>query len=338
MLTPVSSITRAATRDPNGPLNILTGPTHESYETNLCKTGHNFYALRGFENFKDWDSRYRPLPSNYILLNPALGMDQIPVGLDFDLVLSQHKFGQFQVLKQFADMLHLPLLSLEHTLPYPTWTEARLQSLKTMRGNVNVFISEFSRKGWGWNDDEADVIHHGVDTDIFSAKPMLVPKKAHALSVVNDWINRDWCCGYKIWEEATRGLPTKVLGATPGLSVAAKTVQELVYAYREAQLFVNTSLISPIPSVVLEAMSCGLPVVSTDTAMLPEVITDGVNGYLCKDAKEIRMRTEKLLADPEKCLEMGRQARATIVERFSATKFVENWDAILRKAAGVVYK
>lgn len=338
MLSPVSSITRAATRGADEPLRILTGPTHESYETNLCKTGHIFYALRGFENFKDWDKKYRPVPSNYILLNPELGIEQIPVDVGFDLVLSQHKFGQFQVLKQVADMLHLPLVSLEHTLPHPSWGNDRLANLKAMHGDVNVFISEFSRKEWGWGDTEAEVVNHGVDTDIFSAKPLLVQKKPHALSVVNDWINRDWCCGYSIWEEATRGLPTKALGATPGLSEAAKSVQELVYAYREAQLFVNTSLISPIPSVVLEAMSCGLPVVSTDTAMLPEVITDGVDGYLCKDAAEIRMRTKELLADPDKCLEMGLAARATIVERFSATKFVENWDKLLRKAAGVVYK
>ena len=45
MLSPISSIIRAATRK-SGKLNILTFPTHERYETMLCKTGHNFYAYR----------------------------------------------------------------------------------------------------------------------------------------------------------------------------------------------------------------------------------------------------------------------------------------------------
>ena len=46
MPTKMSSIIRGATRTPVEKLNILTFPTHERYETMLCKTGHNFYAYR----------------------------------------------------------------------------------------------------------------------------------------------------------------------------------------------------------------------------------------------------------------------------------------------------
>ena len=46
MVSPVSSITRAATRKINEPLNILTFPTHERYESMMAKCGHNFYAYR----------------------------------------------------------------------------------------------------------------------------------------------------------------------------------------------------------------------------------------------------------------------------------------------------
>ena len=36
---------------------ILTFPTHERYETNLSKTGHDFYAFRS-EGLKDWNTDY----------------------------------------------------------------------------------------------------------------------------------------------------------------------------------------------------------------------------------------------------------------------------------------
>ena len=49
-------------RQPGEKLNILTFATHERYEENLCKTGHNFYSLKFG---KEWDTTYAPVPSNY---------------------------------------------------------------------------------------------------------------------------------------------------------------------------------------------------------------------------------------------------------------------------------
>ena len=140
MLSPVSSITRASARRINDPLNILTFPTHERYETLLCKTGHNFYAYRA-EGIKDWNTNNAAIPENYTLLDPTLGDKQIPAYLDFDLVLSQNKFGQFQLAEPIAKRFHLPLVSLEHTLPVPYWPPEVLEQTRTMQGDINVFIS-----------------------------------------------------------------------------------------------------------------------------------------------------------------------------------------------------
>src|SRR3990172_12173760 len=118
-ISPVSAITRAATRRPDEKLNILTWPTHERYETNLAKTGHNFFSYQGQE-FKSWNTQYAPVPDNYRLLDGTLGAKQVPLDIDFDLILSQNKWGQFQVGYQLSKQLHLPLISLEHTLPIPT--------------------------------------------------------------------------------------------------------------------------------------------------------------------------------------------------------------------------
>jgi glycosyltransferase involved in cell wall biosynthesis len=148
--------------------------------------------------------------------------------------------------------------------------------------------------------------------------------------VVNCWIERDWCCGFRFWEEATRGFPVFVLGDTPGLSRPAGSVEELAAAYRGAQVFVNTSTVSPVPTALLEAMASGCCVVSTDTCMIPEVITDGENGILCRTAHEMRVKLDELLSDPTRCEALGRAARQTILERFSKQSFLDGWDDIFR--------
>ena len=337
MATAIGSILRASTRKPTEPLNILCMPCHERYETGLCKTGHNFYSFRVPNVVKDWCRTYAPVPPNYILLDPDKKDDQIPLGIDFDLVLSQNKFGQFQIAAQLARALHLPMVSLEHTLPPESWSEGQLAGLKQMRGHVNVFISEYSREKWGWKEDEAEVVHHGIDAETFVPDDSL-KKASGILSVVNDWINRDWCCGFRLWKQVTQGLPVRPVGDTPGLSKPAASVPDLVREYQTARVFLNTSLISPVPTALLEAMSCGCAVVSTATCMLPEIIENGVNGFLSNDPQELAGYCQLLLNDAGLCRKLGDAARKTIFERFSMTNFVNNWNRVFEKTVQHFYK
>lgn len=317
----MSSILRNATRKDNEKLNILVGPTHEAYETNLAKSGHNFYALQN-AHFKKWNSKFRVPPDNYTLLG-----QKIPLNLDFDLVLSANKFGQFQVLEGIAKQCGLPLLSIEHTLPAPWWDENRLNECRNMRGKYNLFISEYSINAWGWQSkDDTGVVRHAIDTDNFC--PADMQRENVCLSVVNDWINRDWCCGFNIWKSIIDKykLPTKVLGDTPGLSIPASSTEELIKTYQTSRVFLNTSTVSPIPTVLLEAMSCGCAVVSTENCMIPEVITNGVNGFMSNDVDELGNYCKLLLEDEELAKRMGEAARQTIIEKFNLEQFLSTWN------------
>ncbi len=333
MPTLIGSLIRQATRKPNDKLNILCMPTHERYQVGLAGTGHNFYLWRG-PGIKDWDITYAPVPSNCYLLNPNLGNNQIPVDLDLDLILSQNKAGQLPVAQQLSKQLHLPIISLEHCLPSPDM-EKRLPQIKSMRGHINVFISEYSRERWGWTAEEAEVIHHGIDTNVFCYTNEA--RKTQVLSVVNDFANRNWCCGWDLWRQVTAGLPTKLLGKNPGLSEPAKSVEDLADNYRTSKVFLNTSLISPVPTSLMEAMACGCACVSTNNCMIPYVISNGVNGFLCDTPEEMREKLELLLEDTALAVKLGQAARQTIVERFPMSKFIESWNSLFQKAAGLVY-
>jgi glycosyltransferase involved in cell wall biosynthesis len=326
----MKKILRDATRHPEEPLNILTFPTHERYQTNLALTGHNFYLWQKPGVIKPWVKDYGPVPQNTTLLNEGKGDEQLPLNLDIDIVLSQNKFGQFEIASKLAEALNVPLISLEHTLPHTSWDKSQVAMLKEMRGDINVFISEYSRDLWGWKEGEAMIVHHGIDTNLFS--PSNVQREERVLSVVNDWINRDWCCGFSLWKLITgypdTTIPVHVIGDTPGLSKPASSTKQLVEEYRKSKVFMNTSVVSPIPTSLLEAMSCGCAVVSTSNCMIPEIIENGKNGYISNVPLELKMYAELLLNNDEVAEEMGKHARDTILNNFSIEDFVSNWNNI----------
>ena len=308
---------------------ILTFDTHERYQTQLCKTGHNFYSFR-YEDCKEWDDTYAPKPDNYYVLPP----NSIMNGLDFDFILSQSKFGQFQTAHRIYEVLRLPMISLEHTLPIPSWTESQTHMFRQMVGDINVFISEYSIREWNIQGNH-DVIHHSVDSETFYPKE--AEKTNDVLSVVNDFVNRDYCCNYSGWKRITQDMNVKLVGTSKdGSSKPAESVADLVNEYCSSKVFLNTSTVSPIPTTLLEAMSCGSAVVSTATCMIPEIIENGVNGFISNDEEELKAYITQLLQDEELRTTMGKQARETILTKFSEEKFINNWNNIFKKAYEVV--
>lgn len=71
--------------------------------------------------------------------------------------------------------------------------------------------------------------------------------------------------------------------------------------------------------VLLEAMASGTPVVGSRLGALPEVIQDGITGFLVEpgNVPELRERLAELLNDPERARWMGRNARELVLDRFT---------------------
>jgi colanic acid/amylovoran biosynthesis glycosyltransferase len=74
------------------------------------------------------------------------------------------------------------------------------------------------------------------------------------------------------------------------------------------------------PFVLMEALAMGIPVVSTYHADIPEIVKDGVNGYLVpeKDAEALAERLIHLIEHPEAWGAMGRAGREHVMEHFNA--------------------
>jgi glycosyltransferase involved in cell wall biosynthesis len=86
--------------------------------------------------------------------------------------------------------------------------------------------------------------------------------------------------------------------------------------YRAADIFCLPSHWEGLANAVIEAMSTGLPVLTTDVCGHPEIVFDGENGLLIppKQPQLIADRLSKLIADKAYRLKLGENARKHIVE------------------------
>ena len=100
--------------------------------------------------------------------------------------------------------------------------------------------------------------------------------------------------------------------------------------YEKASIVVIPSVVPEnFPTVCNEAMSAGRPVIGTNAGGIPEIIDDGVNGYLVEpeNPEQIAEKVIKLFSEEKLLKELGRNARKK-AEEFSIEKHVDTLEKI----------
>ncbi len=98
-------------------------------------------------------------------------------------------------------------------------------------------------------------------------------------------------------------------------------------------VFLLPSEVESFGLAALEAMSCGVPVIASNVGGLPEVVTDGVNGFLhpVGDVGAMAASARRLLTDAGLHRNMSRAARDAAVSRFQLSPIVDQWEAHYRR-------
>jgi glycosyltransferase involved in cell wall biosynthesis len=214
----------------------------------------------------------------------------------------------------------------------------------------HLHISEYSRKvaghvGKSW----AYTIYGGVDTEKFS------PDASVARDGVVLFVGR--LLPHKGIDGLIEALPPEMQLEIVGQPYDAKFTEdlrklsvgksvtfrsdcndeELVSRYRRAMCVVLPSVYkdmygqeTKVPELLgqtlLEGMACGAPAICTDVASMPEVVVDGVTGFIVPPHQPVSLR-EKLLwlrDNPEQAEAMGRAARKHVLEKFT-------WPVVVRR-------
>lgn len=227
------------------------------------------------------------------------------------------------IQKSVFHVMHLPLF-------------AELADLSRQHGVKLISISNAQRKAFPDLVYTA-TIYNGVDTDefAFEAKP-----EDYVLYLGSIGKNKNPKDAILAAKEA--GVPIKIGGRIKDQGyydgeiaprVDGKTVmwigelhpKEIIALYQKAKAFLFPTLWEePFGLVMIEAMSCGTPVIAYPHGAVPEVVSEGENGYLVSTVSEMAKKIKEIGSiDRAKC-------RKTVEERFSIPNMIDQYEALLK--------
>lgn len=202
---------------------------------------------------------------------------------------------------------------------------------------------------YGMDAKKAVIIHPAVDTDYFN--PQFIPaKKTEKFRVITTGAFI-WRKGYEyalmaIRELVDQGLPVEFniigdgperqrilytiqdLGLMEHVKLAGKITPEQVRKeLQQADVFLLSSLSEGISNAALEAMACGLPIVTTDSGGMREAVTDGVEGFVTslRDPSAMAEALKRLWDEPKLRQRMGRAGRARVFNDFNLNDQICQW-------------
>jgi glycosyltransferase involved in cell wall biosynthesis len=109
---------------------------------------------------------------------------------------------------------------------------------------------------------------------------------------------------------------------------------EIEKVYQAADFFVFPSLREGMPNALLEAMSSGLPVIVSKLEGVTDwIVTDGIDGLLVQpgDGDDLGRAIKGILGDDVLADSLGREARRTVLERFSMKKVAEQYRELYKE-------
>jgi glycosyltransferase involved in cell wall biosynthesis len=248
------------------------------------------------------------------------------------------RIDEFDLLHFHIDCIHFPLTA-RHSVPALTTLHGRLdlddihQCYERFKNLSFVSISDHQRAPMPWL-DWAGTVHHGLPLDLHTP----VERPGEHLAFLGR-MSPEKGAETAIEIAARAGLPIRLAGkideadasyceqrlrplfAAPGVAY----VGEIGGAAKDEFLGAARALLFPIDwpepfgLVMIEAMACGTPVVAFRRGSVPEVIDDGVTGFVVDTIDDA-------VAAVGACGSLDRRRiRATFEERFSATRMTDDY-------------
>ena len=203
---------------------------------------------------------------------------------------------------------------------------------------------------------EVSVIPNFVDSDVFSPAPCEVAERNNGRDIVITHISnfrpvkriQDLVYAMSIVVKEAPGTRLMLVGDGPERHGVERLIDRLdlrehvlLTGFRSdipnllrcSDVVVLCSETESAPLALLEGMSCGLPVIATGVGGIPEIVEDGVNGFLVppKHPEAIAERILELNGDGGLRARLGEAARKTVLERYTADKVVSQYEEIYEK-------
>jgi colanic acid/amylovoran biosynthesis glycosyltransferase len=256
------------------------------------------------------------------------------------------------VAHQASKLLGIPFSFTAHA--YDLYRQADLHDIARKMGDARftVTVSEYNtaflRQLANGGTPRIELIRNGVDMQRFSP-PAAIPGDPFTVLAVARLVEKK---GLGVLIEACRTLRDRGRdfrceivgkGAQKALLdglirqwdlrervhlVGALAQQEIVERYHRANVLVLPCLVGQdgnrdgLPVSIVEALACGVPVISTPVTGIPEVVRDGANGLLVpeRDAHALADAIERIMLDADLATRLSGAARASVVDDFDQAK------------------
>mgnify|MGYP003788813267 CR=1 FL=1 len=202
-----------------------------------------------------------------------------------------------------------------------------IQSGKCVAGLVNS-QAMFDQTGMH---DKFFCCQNGVDNDLFH------PSSQPVTELIGCWVGNSGSAGNKgldIIQEACERTGTEILI----LDKEANRDQATLYTqeevrnkfYHKASFYLCASEFEGTPNPALEAMACGLPVISTAVGNMPELIKDGWNGYIVERSVDSFVAAIKKLRESNLAT-MRENARTSIENGWTWVQQAKKYENMFRE-------
>lgn len=326
-------------------MRVLVWHVHGSYLTSFVQGEHDYLLPvvdgrgpdgRGRAETWDWPSRAREV-------TPGALRDE-----EIDVVVLQRPH-EVDLVERWTGRrvgADLPTVYLEHNAPpdhavrseHPVLHDPRLADVPV------VHVTAFNAMAWDCGAGATTVVEHGIP----DPGPRYRGTDASLAVVVNEPVRRWRVAGTDLVLDLARTLPvsayglgTEELGALaeerslPGLDRSrcrSLAQHELHDAMADHRVYLHPYRWTSLGLSLVEAMTLGMPVLALSSTEAPEAVPAGA-GLVTNDLARLHATARRLLADPDEARELGAVARAHALERFSLTRFLLDWDQVLKEVS-----
>ncbi|MBU9713313.1 glycosyltransferase family 4 protein [Evansella tamaricis] len=174
----------------------------------------------------------------------------------------------------------------------------------------------------------------GINSELFTTSKNHTKNKLFTVGWVGriDKKNYRNLKGYDIVLEAIKGANIKLDIRTFKEKKVSR--DEMVSFYHGLDCFVCSSESEGLPNPVLEAASCGVPIISTNVGIVPELIKHNQNGLIVsRNAASIRKAILDLKRNPSKRKKFSKNIRRTIKEQWTWDHCKQEWEQFFQTLA-----
>jgi hypothetical protein len=314
---------------------VLAWHVHGSWMTSFVQGDHDYLVPVLPDRGPDGRGRARTWDW------PASVQEHRPEELadaDIDVVVLQRP-NDLELTRRWTGRrpgIDVPAVYVEHNTPSGP-APATVHPLADRDDVQLVHVTRFNELMWDNGRAPTTVIEHGVVDPGHSYTGEL----ASLAVVVNEPVRRWRVAGTDLLLRMARQVDVDVYGM--GMAALAERAPELTGRLHEdlpqhdlhARLGRHRAYFHPyrwtsLGLALIEAMTIGMPVLALATTEAPEAVPPAA-GVLSNDLSRLAETARRWMADSDEALEAGRCARDYALQRFGLSRYLNDWDALLKE-------